>query len=239
MARVGEIEHGIKIADRAEAVWNWSSTAGRVRARRRAQLIIAGGGLREGMQVLELGCGTGLFTESFAQTGCQITAIDVSRDLLELARQRTGCKFVRFLLEDAESLTLEDASFDAVVGSSVLHHLDLDRGLSEIRRVLRAGGRIAFAEPNMMNPQIALQRTVPLFRRWAGESPEETAFFRWSLRDKLRDLGFTEISIQPYDFLHPLVPAPLIGTVSRMGRIFEGLPGVREIAGSMIIRATR
>ena len=239
MARVGEIEYSEMIAGKAEAVWHWSSPAGQLRAARRAQLIADSARLSDDTVVLELGCGTGLFTERFAATGATVTAIDVSPPLLNQAKDRALPDRVEFILEDAEQLTMADATFDAVIGSSVLHHLRVERALQEANRVLKPGGRLAFAEPNMMNPQIALQSKVPLFRRWAGVSPEETAFFRWPLAQQLQKVGFVNIRIRPFDFLHPSVPKPLIPMVRCMSAVFEQLPGMREIAGSLLISAER
>jgi len=239
MVRAGEIEHGMLIADNAEAIWSWSSPAGRHRARRRADLIMRAVGLRSCDRVLELGCGTGLFTQKFAKAGCSIHAIDVSPALLDQAKAKTFSSPVTFGLDDAEELSFDDASFDVVIGSSVLHHLDLSIALGEIRRVLKPSGRIAFAEPNMMNPQIALQRNIPVLRRLAGESPEETAFIRWKIDQQLRDAGFRDVRIQPFDFLHPAVPKALIPMVRAFGGAFERLPGLREIAGSLIISGRR
>lgn len=240
MVQSGEIEHGRLIAHDAERIWNWSSPAGRKRALRRAALIAHHAGLRPGMRVLELGCGSGLFTESFARTGAAVTAIDISSDLLDVARNRTAWPLtVNFALADAEDLPFPNEHFDAVVGSSVLHHLRLLPATAGLFRVLRPGGRISFAEPNMLNPQIALQRSVPVLRRWAGESPEETAFIRWSLAHDLRRQGFEEVRIEPFDFLHPAVPRRLVPWVSRVGTVIERIPLLREIAGSLIIHGRK
>ncbi len=239
MVRAGEIEHGAAIADRAETVWNWSSPAGQQRAARRAALVTKAAGLSPDTYVLELGCGTGLFTRHFATVGCRLVAIDVSPELLERAQTKSRSEYVEFRLADAEQLPFDGATFDAVVGSSIIHHLDVRLALREIHRVLKPSGRLAFAEPNMLNPQIALQRKVPWLRRWAGESPEETAFVRWKLARELRRAGFSEIRIEPFDFLHPGVPRTLIGAVQGIGGVLERLPAVREIAGSLIISAQR
>ena len=239
MVQAGEIEHGALIADQAEAIWNWASPAGQQRARRRAELIVEAADLATGDCALELGCGTGLFTRTFARTGCRLVAIDVSPSLLDRATANGVDGRVTFRLDDAEQLSFDDEAFDVVVGSSVLHHLDIDRALGEIHRVLKPGGRVAFAEPNMMNPQIALQRKVAVFRRWADESPEETAFVRWKLAAQLGTAGFSGVRIEPFDFLHPAVPRPLIRIVQGVGGTLERLPGIREIAGSLLIRARR
>ena len=239
MVRAGEIEHSELIAERAEEVWRWRSAAGRLRAQRRARLIIDAAEIGPGTDVLEVGCGTGAFTGVFAETRARVVAIDVSAALLDQAIARETCGGVTFRIEDAEAMSSDNESFDAVVGSSILHHLDVARSIDEMYRVLRPGGRIAFAEPNMMNPHIVFERTTPVIRRWMGVSPEETAFFRWRLAAQLRKAGFDEVRVEPFDFLHPAVPRTLIPVVRGVGGLLERIPLAREIAGSLIISARR
>ena len=239
MVRPGEIQHGEVIADRGEEVWHWGTCAGRHRARRRVKMLIAAARISAESRVLELGCGTGIFTRLLAETGADIVAVDISPVLLELAVAKGIEGRVTFRIDDAERMTFDDGSFDAVVGSSILHHLDVGPAIGEIYRVLRPQGRLAFAEPNMMNPQIVLERSTSAVRRWTGTSPDETAFFRWKLSRLLRNAGFCDVCVEPYDFLHPAVPAPLIPFIQGMGSILERLPLMREIAGSLIISAQR
>ncbi len=239
MTIAAEIEHGRRLGDQAEAVWNWCSAAGRLRAQRRADLIAAAADLRPGVHVLELGCGTGLFSTMFARHGCRLTAIDISPDLLARARLRRLPDAVVFQVDNAERLDQPDGAFDAVVGSSILHHLDLDRALAEIRRVLRPDGRLAFAEPNMLNPQVALTKNVGAIGRRLGECPGETAFFRWSLASRLKSMGLEQVEVRPFDFLHPATPAGLVSAVRYLGAWAETLPLLRDFAGSLLISARR
>lgn len=233
-----EIEHGKKLSmGDAEATWGWSSPAGRLRAVRRAGLISQGAGLVPGVRVLEIGCGTGLFTEMFAASGAVVTAVDISEELLVQARAR-GIGNAHFLAKRFEECDV-DGPFDAVIGSSVLHHLDMEPALSRIRALLAPGGVLCFAEPNMLNPQIAVQKNVPFVKRAMGDSPDETAFVRWRLRGVLARAGFDDIAITPFDWLHPATPAPLIGAVRALGRALEAIPLAREFAGSLVIRARR
>lgn len=233
-----EIRHGEYIADMGEEVWHWSSPAGRLRWARRVELFKTFLG-DDHKKVLEIGCGTGLFTAELAQSNNNIIAIDVSPTLLALARTRVGNSNVSFVEADAHNTLFSDNSFDWVVGSSTLHHLKIVPALKEIYRLLKSGGGLIFTEPNMLNPQIALERNIPLIRRLAHNSPDETAFFRWSLSRQLRQSGFQEVNIAPFDFMHPAIPQIFLPLVSRALRGLEAVPLLKEIAGSLIIKAIK
>jgi SAM-dependent methyltransferase len=235
-----EIEHGRYLAERdPDVAWGWGTPAGQRRAERRARLIAEGAGLRPGMRVLEIGCGTGLFTAHFAATGAEILAVDISADLLALARQRRGAMpNVRFQLAQFEELATAE-QFDAVIGSSVLHHLDIDLALRHAYRLLKPGGAGSFAEPNLLNPQIFLERHVPAIRRRLHVSPDETAFVRWRFAATLSRHGFEQIEMTPFDWLHPYTPAGVMAPVQAIGRVLERLPLVREFAGSLAIRCRK
>lgn len=231
-----ERDHHREIAERAEIVWNWDSPSGTRRAERRAALFVELGALGPGVRALELGCGTGLFTAKVARSGAALAGIDLSPDLLASARRRTaGLSNVRLVCGNAEEMPYPDGAFDAVYGSSVLHHLDLERAVREVFRVLKPGGRLAFAEPNIVNPQVLLMFKLGLTKRYFGVSPDEMAFSRFRARAALRAAGFPEAHVRPFDFVHPATPAPLVGAVARVGRWLERVPLVSEIAGSLLI----
>ncbi|KKS12515.1 MAG: Methyltransferase type 12 [Candidatus Daviesbacteria bacterium GW2011_GWB1_41_5] len=233
-----EVAHGKYIAEHGEEVWHWSSPAGRLRWQRRVEMFKEFLG-EDNKRVLEIGCGTGLFTEAISVTKNEIIAIDLSPILLDLARQRVSKQNTIFKVEDAHSTTFVDESFDFIIGSSTLHHLVVDLALKEFWRLLKVGGGLMFTEPNMLNPQIALERNMPFIRKLAHNSPDETAFFRWSLADKLKASGFKSISIQPFDFMHPAIPRPLLSVMDPILMGMESVPLIREIAGSLIIKATK
>ncbi|MCE5250639.1 class I SAM-dependent methyltransferase [bacterium] len=218
-------------------IWNWESPAGKVRWNRRVRMLISH--ITAEMNVLEIGCGTGCLTLELERTGAAITAVDISRDLLERARLRITSPRVTFLEEDCCHSRFPDDTFDTIIGSSVLHHLDIDAALHEIYRLLKPGGSIFFTEPNMLNPQIALQKNIPYLKRKLGDSPDETAFIRWSLKNKMLKEGFSAIKIVPFDFLHPGIPRSLISIVQPLCSWAEKIPMVSEIAGSLYIRAVK
>jgi ubiquinone/menaquinone biosynthesis C-methylase UbiE len=191
------------------------------------------------MRVLELGCGTGYFTRELTRCGADIVAVDVSPELLEIAKVDCAAANVRYEIQNACALSYPGAYFDSIVGSSVLHHLDIKEALTETYRVLKEGGTIYFTEPNMLNPQIAVQKNVPWVKRALGDSPDETAFFRWPLRRLLKQAGFREVRIDPFDFLHPKTPGFLVNHLNGLCRVLENVPVISEFAGSLYIRAVK
>jgi 2-polyprenyl-3-methyl-5-hydroxy-6-metoxy-1,4-benzoquinol methylase len=240
MRTENEINHGKWLAQhQAEKIWGWDTPAGRRRAERRGRLLMEGAQLEPGKHALEIGCGTGLFTAVFAERGVRVTAVDISPELLEQARRRNlPADQVRFLEKRFEDCDLE-GPFDAVVGSSVLHHLEVDEALHRIFTLLKPSGRLSLAEPNLLNPQVYLERRFHFLPMFSYTSPDETAFVRWKLTSQLRQAGFKDVSVKPFDWLHPLTPRPLIGVMLGLGRIVEGVPLAREFAGSLYIQARR
>lgn len=235
-----ELEHARKIIHNPEFYWNSSTSAGYRGSVRRARWVMEAAGLKPGLSALEVGCGTGFFSQIFlnAVSGLDLHAIDISPELLDKARQRCPGR-ADFRVCDIEALPYPDQSFDAALGIRVLHHLDMPAAFKEITRTLRKGGRIAFCEPNMLNPQILIQKNIPFVKRLMGDTPDETAFFKWPLRRFLAERGFEDIRIEPFDFLHPWIPERLVNLSEKTGLFLEKLPVVREIAGSLRITARK
>ena len=233
-----EIDHGKKIKEHAEDIWGWSTKAGKKRAERRANYFIKLGEFNDRSNILEIGCGTALFTEKvYKVTNANITAIDISTDLLNKAKKKLP--FIKFRQEDAMLMSFKDDFFDNVWGSSVLHHMEVETVLKEIYRVLKPNGSIIFAEPNLINPQIFLQKNIPFIKRWMGDSPDEIAFVRWKIKRTIKKIGFKEIQVFPYDFLHPATPPVLVNVINKLGLMCEKMPVIKEIAGSLIIYAKK
>jgi 2-polyprenyl-3-methyl-5-hydroxy-6-metoxy-1,4-benzoquinol methylase len=233
-----EKQHGEFIREHGEEIWNWSSPAGRRRWARRCRLFSEFIGDHHG-RVLEIGCGTGLFTKELARTDNTIVAIDISEALIMKAKARISSANVNFIVGNACETEFKSGSFDFVVGSSSLHHLEVDSALKECIRILKSGGGMMFTEPNMMNPQVALTKNVPYIKRRAGDSPDETAFLRWQIAEKLRSAGLVDVSVEPFDFVHPQSPAWLLHLMERLTTMLEKIPLIREIAGSLIIQCRK
>lgn len=222
-----------------ESAWGWTGPAGTLRAERRAQFIADEARLAPGITCVELGAGTGEFTARLAKSGCELVALELSETTAEVCRQRVGdgAEVVVGNAETGEGLG--DRVFDAVVGVSVLHHLDLERCLeTTILPHLRPGGRFAFSEPNMGNPQVWAERHVEAVRRRRHTTEHETAFRPAALRQRLEAAGLRVERCEPFDFLHPGTPARLIPVVSALGKALERSP-LRTIAGSVRVAGYR
>jgi len=233
-----EIRHGEYIKEHGEEIWNWSSPAGKLRWARRCRLFTEFLGNHKSL-VLEIGCGTGLFTKELSSTDNNIVAIDISDALIMKAKERISSANVHFIVGNAYKTEFKSESFDFVVGSSSLHHLEVGSALKEFSRILKPGGRIMFTEPNMLNPQVALIKNVPLIKRRVGDSPDETAFFRWQIANQFRSHGFVDVYVKPFDFMHPQTPSGLLNLTERVTIILENVPLVKEIAGSLIIQCRK
>lgn len=233
-----ELKHGAMLANSsAEDLWGWGTPAGKQRAKRRAALIINGASIASGDNVLEIGCGVGMFTEIFSKSGAQITAVDLSPELLKLARERNlpegQVKFLESPFEECKA----SGPFDAIIGSSVLHHLNIAASLVRIYSMLKSGGYMVFAEPNFLNPQVFIERKLRCF--FKNVSPDETAFVRFILQRQLYDVGFTKVSIVPFDWLHPSVPKSMITLIDKLGIALEKVPLIKEFSGSLCIIAIK
>jgi len=91
-----------------------------------------------------------------------LTCINISESELNLGKSHAASKPfpVDHFLMDANSLIFEDETFDVVFGSAILHHLDVEKSVNHIHRVLKPGGKIVFLEPLNMNPLYKIYRKL-------------------------------------------------------------------------------
>src|ERR1700730_11103050 len=100
-----------------------------------------------GERVLDVGCGEGRFAAELARSGARVVGIDVAEEPLRRARELYPELDVR-LVDAQGGWKLADASFDVVWAGEVIEHVaDTAAWLSEVRRVLRSGGRLLLSTP--------------------------------------------------------------------------------------------
>jgi SAM-dependent methyltransferase len=236
-------EYFDRLAEVSGEVWWGNKTyAGIRRSQRRSKIVVRETGRFSDPKVLELGCGVGTFSRMMLTESprLRLVSCDISPKAIEAAAARCA-QFpnVLFQVADAAAMPFAAGAFDAVIGNSILHHLDLVKTLKECHRILKPGGILWFSEPNMMNPQIALEKNIRWFGRLLENAEGETAFFRSRLSASIRKAGFIDVSVEPFDFLHPLVPKALTGFFEALGCFLEKVPVVKEIAGSLMVRAQK
>jgi len=116
--------------------------------------------VQPGEKVLDACCGTGDLAVAALRAGATVIGLDFSERMLERARRKSS--EIVWVQADAQQLPFEDASFDAAtVGFGVRNLDDLERGLGELRRVLRPGGRVAILEITKPSGLLA-----PFYRLW-------------------------------------------------------------------------
>ena len=119
--------------------------------------------VRPGDRVLDACCGTGDLAVASLRAGGQVTGLDFSERMLERARRKSA--EIEWVQGDALALPFEADSFDAAtVGFGVRNLEDLDRGLAELARVLRPGGRVGVLE--ITRPRGMLE---PFYNVWFGK----------------------------------------------------------------------
>ncbi len=132
--------------------------------------------------VLDYGCGLGDNTVLLADRRAKVIGIDISPELIELAKKRIEAhKFqdlTEFRIGSAHELPLDDESVDVVFGMAILHHLDLEISAREVYRVLKKGGRAIFQEPIRNSKVIKFIRNLIPY-----EAPDVSPFER-PLTDK-------------------------------------------------------
>jgi SAM-dependent methyltransferase len=139
-------------------------------------------------RVLEVGAGWGELAEWIArETGAEVVATDLSPHMVELSCARG----LDASVADVQSLPFADGSFDVVVAAWMLYHVPhLDRGLAEIARVLRPGGRLVAATNSIAH--------LHELRELVGSGPSSITFSRES-GDELLDRHFASVRREDID----------------------------------------
>jgi dolichol-phosphate mannosyltransferase len=192
-----------------------------------------------GESILELGAGSGLWTEHLSAVlrgQNPITAAVFNDEFIAHDRAIPNTRFVRVhdLLKD-----LPAEGFDYVVGTAILCHDRYPQNLAAILRLLKPGGQILFFEANYWNPQVALKNALPRLGRWAGEARCQVALRKYRLMQVASQQGFIEVDVIPFDIIHPLTPRFLLRPLQSLGFVLEHAPVIKELCGTLYVWAKK
>jgi SAM-dependent methyltransferase len=129
-----------------------------------------------GSRLLDYGCGWGETSIEYYEKGAYVTGIDISEKFINAANNEFDSRGYdknryQFIKMDAHNLQFDDGAFDYVVGDGILHHLDTEKALSEIYRVLKPGGKVILFEPLAGNPLLKIFRLLTPRARTVDEKP--------------------------------------------------------------------
>jgi 2-polyprenyl-3-methyl-5-hydroxy-6-metoxy-1,4-benzoquinol methylase len=145
--------------------------------------------LKKTDKILDYGSASCEISEWLASEGYDVTACDISYDLLAFSRRRDKSRRLNSACVDCEELAFKDNVFDKIICWEILHHLSYpEKGIEEIHRIIKEGGRILVSEPNSRSPARRLSEVM-----WKEESLEKS-FYPGNLR-KMFEKKFRVIKI--------------------------------------------
>jgi len=188
--------------------------------------------LLPGHTILELGCGDGVFTRQLVDTTrneCPITAATFDRNP---SRPAILPKDVELVVLSAIPGHLKDRKFDFVVAHDILDKRSAGWLLHAIYDLLKPGGQVLFYESNPWNVVLKVRRAV------AHEDPR-LLLSRSELYELLSDVGFIRIFAVFNDFVYAPLTRRLVWMLRNLSIVLENTPGLRTLAGSIILHAQK
>jgi SAM-dependent methyltransferase len=194
-----------------------------------------------GKTVLDIGCGTGEELVPLIHKGAHVIGIDISPELIELAKRRvqmqcTGFPEPELMACSAYETGLEDASVDLVLSSALLHHLDLPTVLREIRRILKPGGKFVVREPVRFSRAIATLRKLLPQHKDVSEFEHPLTVEEYSVLSQyftLREERAFRLPIVPIG--STILPHPLRPKVYTTDRwLLKNFPSLWKYAGARV-----
>jgi SAM-dependent methyltransferase len=201
-----------------------------------------------GRELLDFGCGMGEESVYFAKLGAKVTGVDISEVGTATLRRRAehhGLDIRAFKMR-ADPTDLDDATFDRIHGLGILHHVGIEPGLAEVRRLLRPGGIAVFLEPLGDSGAVEAVKTWLMKHvRFLGHFDDVTDHERnltWREIDAAR-AGFHSAWVYPYHLLYRLkrvFPTAALRAIRRIDHAALSLaPALKKFAGGVVIRVQK
>ena len=147
--------------------------------------------------VLDYGCGVGSITQKIAEISpSKLFGIDISEVSINKAKENAKNLNLKidYIVDNCEQTKFKADTFDLVFGSGILHHLDLEKSISEINKILKINGEMVFLEPLGTNPLINFYRKLTPKSRSIDEHPFLKKDFDFI------DSLFSQVTIKYYGF---------------------------------------
>src|SRR5262245_26262535 len=220
-----------------EAYWRRYPGTSPFKLRRRALTVRHCLHVLPGERILELGAGSGLWTEHLTTVlrgENPITAAVFNEEFVTgaSAKQLANVKFVHVTDLAAD---LPAGTFDYVVGTVILCHDLYQQTLAALYRLLKPGGQLLFFEANYWNPQVFLKNFIRPLGRWCGDARCHVGMRKYELMKRASHQGFTNIEIIPYDIIHARLLRSLLPAVQSASFILEHTPVVQDFCGTLYI----
>lgn len=217
-----------------------------------AARIVEAGDPGAGGRVVDLGCGAGATTIQMARRlgeAGRCLGVDISQPLVDAAlrrRREAGVPAADFVVGDAQVYPFATGDFDAAISRfGVMFFADPVAAFANVRRAVRAGGKLAFAawRAPAENPFMtaAAKAAAPLLPGFQPPDPDAPGQFAFAQSDHVRRIlaasGWTDVAISRLDAPASLAAADLISYVSRMGPVGQALQGLDEERRAPIVEA--
>jgi 2-polyprenyl-3-methyl-5-hydroxy-6-metoxy-1,4-benzoquinol methylase len=144
-------------------------------------------GLKPGLRVLDVACGTGNQSIPAARTGAEVTGLDIATNLLEQARARAAAQdlTIKFIEGDAEALPFQNGEFDAIITMfGAMFAPRPEKVASEFKRVCKPGGLIAMAN---WTPEGLVGKMFALGAKYVAPPPGIPAPVLWGNEDVVKE----------------------------------------------------
>ena len=192
--------------------------------------------LLPGESILEIGCGKGLFTRQLVQVTHgrnPITAVTFGSSSDKPADWPDSAE--RFAIESFPG-TLQARQFDFIVAMDLLDQRNCAALLQHAYGLLKPGGQVLFYESNPWNVVLKLRRALSYA---FGRSDPRSLLSRPQLYELLSEVGFIRVFAVFNDFAFAPLPRRLIWLFRNLSIILENAPGIRTLAGSILVHAQK
>lgn len=190
--------------------------------------------------ILDYGCGGGWLSLLLLKWGFDVVGVDVSKNMVSNAK--LICHKADFIVCDAMRLPFRDEVFEFIIGISILHHLNLENALCELKRISLSRSVFLFMEPNLLNPLSAFGRKFfPMEVQTKGERQFTPGYLKTAL--ELANLN-VERCFALFSFAFPAarfsritrvnLPLPFVKITYLFESFMERMPGIRYLNSHIV-----